>query len=133
MRTLTAIIALFLTPDVAPAQTSQYAPSNPKYILASEPPPEYDHPYTGMLDIMVYDDEHELARDCKAPTRFGCVIYASPKQCFVKLLRDSLIKAYGLDPDLVWRHERAHCNSWPSSHIGGKTWPVKNLKYREPK
>src|SRR5262245_40614406 len=105
--------AFYATSALALDVPRRYVPTpNPRYILVSEPPAEFDKPFPGM-DIMIYDDELELARDCRAPTRFGCMIYTNGKQCLVKLLRADLIAAYGLDPDVVFRHEQAHCWGFP--------------------
>src|SRR5262245_10171055 len=121
-----ALCALYATSALALDEPRRYAPPvNPKWIVVSEPPAEFDKPFPGM-DIMIYDNELELAKDCRAPTRFGCMLYTNGRQCIVKLLRADLIREYGLDPDVVFRHERAHCHGFPASHIGAIERLIRN-------
>jgi hypothetical protein len=39
-------------------------------------------------------------------------------RCWVVMVPDAQITAVGFPPDVVWRHELAHCNGWPAHHPG---------------
>jgi len=41
----------------------------------------------------------------------GCAMIYS-FGCMVFILNDSILQAKGLEYDIVYRHERAHCNGW---------------------
>lgn len=45
-------------------------------------------------------------------------------ECRVIILADAVIEALGFTtPEFVLRHEIAHCNGWPATHIGARLLP----------
>jgi hypothetical protein len=96
--------------------------------LRLNPPPEYDHPYTGYLIVQTARDQDEVRRLCNTKFTLGVALACSyrrepdtlyPKgSCTVVILPEAQLTAAGLPLDLIWRHEIAHCNGWPGDHKG---------------
>jgi hypothetical protein len=94
------------------------------------PPPEYDHPYSGKLEIH-FLPEKEFVTACPSPPglfRTACTQrYAD--RCIIRLRPDVDIDKYPFLADvIVVRHEIGHCNGWPPNHPGIRaaepaTWP----------
>lgn len=89
------------------------------YIL---PPKEYDHPYTGRLEVVEAHSQDHVRELC-AGTKFGVKIGALAcslrwaDRCQIVVAPDA-IKAKGFALHAVMRHEIAHCNGWPGDHKG---------------
>jgi hypothetical protein len=82
------------------------------------PPPEFDHPYDGPLEIVITRaDIPDIAAACptiKVPpwsAMLGCS-RITPTRCEVYIAHDDLLQAYRTTYDVTWRHERGHCNGW---------------------
>jgi hypothetical protein len=48
----------------------------------------------------------------------GCNYKLQQEGCLVIVVADKVIMSYGLDPDVVYRHEIGHCNGWGADHAG---------------
>ena len=87
------------------------------------PPKEYDHPFAGELIVATAFDQDDVRAMCpsaKFPPlgALGCAPHIGPKRCRIVLAPDADIIKAGFPPDLVRRHEIAHCNGWPDNHPG---------------
>jgi hypothetical protein len=88
------------------------------------PPVKYDKPYDGRFLFKRGQDEFDMIVLCpkKPPMgypRLGCS-YRNETSCAVVMATDEMIRKHGIDPDVVWRHEIAHCNGWPANHEGAR-------------
>ena len=86
------------------------------------PPPEYDRPYTGRLTITRARDKVHLAQLCKLKTPNIACAWPKADSCEIIMVPDEMIVADGFMPELVFRHERGHCESWPKDHPGQRVW-----------
>jgi hypothetical protein len=87
------------------------------------PPPEFDHEYGG--DIVVKrTDEAGIKVQCRAPTNTGCAFRKrecwstkcdGDETCLVWIVYDDILNYQRMSYDVVFRHERAHCNGWHHS------------------
>jgi hypothetical protein len=80
------------------------------------PPPEYDHDYNGELTIL-RTLEPVVYRACRSVIKpghspLGCAQRTGPKSCTIWIVTDQELKERGWDYEMVFRHERGHCNSW---------------------
>jgi hypothetical protein len=88
------------------------------------PPKDFDHPYRAPGKVIVVparDQDHvrELCPKAVFPgAALGCAKLTSTWDCQIVLADDSVIKAAGFPPELVRRHEIAHCNGWHADHRG---------------
>jgi hypothetical protein len=86
------------------------------------PPPEYDRPFAAKVIVVPARDQDHVRELCpKAKftgAALGCAHLTSSWDCRIVLAADSVIKAAGFPPELVKRHEIAHCNGWPADHPG---------------
>jgi hypothetical protein len=92
------------------------------------PPPQYDKPYEGELEIMYFSDAEYIERICNVgPKVYGCASPPRPdrKTCKLFVSSEALAKRQGRDFALMLRHELAHCNGWkhPESTNGRKFSP----------
>jgi hypothetical protein len=115
MKSALALLALAIT-AVTPAAAAER--------MRLVPPLEYDHPYKGRLRIIVAENQQEVRRMCPG-TKFhpligalACTHRLSDTVCEVVMLSDDEINRVGFPPDMVRRHEIAHCNGWPADHKG---------------
>jgi hypothetical protein len=84
------------------------------------PPPEYDHPYKGKLDVH-YVDAEEIKKHCPANSygqRLGCTVIGTPTYCLVYIGPQDELEAIGYSIETIRRHEIGHCNGWPAHHPG---------------
>jgi hypothetical protein len=108
------IIAAHLLYSVALAQEQAIIKASPLI-----PPPEYDHPFTGVLTVTRVSGRVNMDQICRKPRAIGCASYYTVGGCRIWVLDD-----YGLEHQLVspvtylqvYRHEVAHCNGWPADH-----------------
>jgi hypothetical protein len=101
-------------------------PLTPKYYLfprafleRSLPPKEFDHKYDGELTTryMIPEDVH---RQCAAAMKPGnlpplaCTqaFQGPPKSCIIWMMTETELNKRGYSYDIVFRHERGHCNGW---------------------
>jgi hypothetical protein len=75
------------------------------------PPEEFDHPYTGQLDIVKDDDPAVIRRLCNGLTPVACAYHWSGR-CIIYILTPLA------DNETILRHEIGHCNGWPANHPG---------------
>jgi hypothetical protein len=122
MKTAIGSLTLALTLIVTPAATQ----STSAAAVAGErivPPPEYDHPFAGELTVFTARNQDEVRAACPR-TQFppmgalGCAPYIRPGRCHIVLAPDADIIKVGFPPELVRRHEIAHCNGWHADHRG---------------
>src|SRR5262249_55711364 len=82
------------------------------------PPPEFDHPYAGELQI-IYPTTEEMKKLCPANEfgqRLGCARHPSQGHCLVVVGPEDELAAIGYSDVIVVRHEIAHCNGWRGNH-----------------
>ena len=78
------------------------------------PPPKYDKPYEGELEIIFFSDAEDLERVCKlGPKVNACAIRSlDHKKCWIFASSEELMKRKGSNYAFMLRHELAHCNGW---------------------
>jgi hypothetical protein len=99
------------------------------------PPEFYDRPYKGnKLTVTRVPTQAEVTKLCPPtvfPHKLGCAYMTggqakdeSYAECRVILLADEVVASLGFTtPEFVLRHEIAHCNGWPATHIGARLLP----------
>jgi hypothetical protein len=91
------------------------------------PPPEFDHEYTGKIQI-IRTDEAGVRAGCRIESvnggRLACASHITAAGvCVIYMLDDKGLQIYGWDSDIdiIVRHERGHCNGWrhdpPASEV----------------
>jgi hypothetical protein len=83
------------------------------------PPPQYDHPFTGVVTVERIAGRVNMDRICQTPRAIGCALRYTVGGCHLYILDD-----YGLEHQLIstitylqiYRHEIGHCNGWPGNH-----------------
>jgi hypothetical protein len=82
------------------------------------PPPEYDKKFDDdYLTVSVFDNPYEVRERCpKTQNMVACSFVGIPGRCIIVRVSDEYIRAIGLTPELVLRHEMAHCLGWPADH-----------------
>jgi hypothetical protein len=91
--------------------------------IAIYPPQQYDHTYSGKLEIIYTKTAEEMARHCPPNShgqRLGCARrnYPSEGHCFIVIAPAAELEAIGYSEPTIVRHENAHCNGWPADHPG---------------
>jgi hypothetical protein len=80
------------------------------------PPAEYDHEYTGKLDIVKVLDGEQVRAMCPDAFRNGgypiACAQVRPNSCTIIITPEEIIKRHGYTLEAVLRHERAHCNGF---------------------
>jgi hypothetical protein len=115
MKTAIGSLTLALALIVTPAATEG---------LRVVPPPEFDRPFAGGKVIIVPARDQKHVRELCPTAKFntgvalGCADLTASWDCRVVLAHDSVIIAAGFSPELVKRHEVAHCNGWHADHRG---------------
>src|SRR5262249_16171620 len=87
------------------------------------PPPEYDRPYVKKLVVTQVQTEAEVRKLC-LPMPFFYAFACNtvwPDQCEIVIVADELIPASGLSPDVVCRHEIAHCHGGGNDQKGARS------------
>jgi hypothetical protein len=83
---------------------------------------EYDKLFSGKLVIERSTDQAYIRSKC-GPTTFpyhlGCA-FLRGDLCFILMADDDTIKEHGWGTWTVFRHENAHCRSWPAHHPGAR-------------
>jgi hypothetical protein len=117
---LTLALALIVTPAAAQSTSAAAAAAGERLL----PPKEFDHPFAGKLIVLTAFDQDDVRRLCPdskfSPTigALGCAPGIGPKRCRIVLAPDADIIKAGFPPELVKRHEIAHCKGWPADHRG---------------
>jgi hypothetical protein len=95
------------------------------------PPPKYDKPYNGELEIRLFSNVADVQQVCiNSHSDTGCtMLSADHKHCWIFLASEDILKRKGRNYAFVLRHELAHCNDWkhPNTTEGkkfnlGDTW-----------
>ena len=88
-----------------------------EYQKIALPPAQYDHVYDGKLDLRraAGAEMNELCANVRRQHGggqvLGCTFANAPlKQCTVYIINDDELDLAGWDYDVIWRHERGHCN-----------------------
>ena len=85
------------------------------------PPPEYDHPYSGIVVTTVAKSLEHVRELCPIPNaKYGCA-FRYGTGCLIVLAPDADIVAVGWTTELAKRHEIGHCNGWPANHPNART------------
>jgi hypothetical protein len=89
------------------------------------PPEEFDHPYTGPSVVVRARDQDHVREMCPGMkfnlgVALGCSFRRPNGVCLIIMAPDAVIEAAGHSPDVVYRHEMAHCNGWPADHRGAR-------------
>jgi len=126
---LTGIAALFLATGTAHAgQRVVRQVTIPTGLL---PPPQYDKPYDGELEVQFFSNAADVGQACKgAGEGVGCTYpSADHKHCRIFLVTEDVMKREGKNYAFALRHELAHCSGWthPKTTEGrhfnlGETW-----------
>ena len=120
MNTAIGSLTLALTLIVAPAatQSTSAAAEGPRLV----PPPEYDRPFAANVIVITARDQKHVRELCPQAVftgaALGCASLTPSWDCKIVVAADDVIKAAGYPPELVRRHEIAHCNGWPADHPG---------------
>ena len=88
------------------------------------PPVEYDKPYEGRLVVTRAESQDGVRELCSRAVfrgnALGCARRLEEGVCEIVLGSDKTIKAVGVIPAIVFRHEQGHCNGWGSDHKGAR-------------
>jgi hypothetical protein len=80
------------------------------------PPAEYDHEYTGKLDIVKVQDGEQVRALCPDAFPNGgypiACAQVRPNSCTIVITPEEIIKRHGYTLEAVLRYERAHCNGF---------------------
>ena len=83
------------------------------------PPVEDDKPFMGKLKT-IRGDAYLMRTLCPKtsydPTLACSYAKHDGTECIVILADDGIIYDAGWTPQIIWRHERGHCNGWPGNH-----------------
>jgi hypothetical protein len=118
---LTLALTLIVTPGAA--QSTSAAAEGPRVV----PPPEFDRPFgpPGKVIVVTARDQNHVRELCPgskfAGSALGCAHLTAP-ECKIIVAADDVIKEAGYPPELVKRHEIAHCNGWPADHPGATSY-----------
>src|SRR5262249_21078122 len=114
------------------------------------PPPKYDKPYDGELEIRFFSNSEDVKLACSIGQEDTACTASSVdhKKCRIMMLTEDIIKRKGESYTLALRHELAHCNGWkhPNTTNGkkvnigdrweeaeGAKWVAANTKVPMPK
>jgi hypothetical protein len=114
------------------------------------PPPKYDKPYEGELEIQFFSSSEDVQRVCpNTHTETACAARSvDGKKCQIFMATENVIKQKGGAYNFTLRHELAHCNGWnhPNTTNGrrfnvgekwdeaeGGKWVAANTKVPMPK
>jgi hypothetical protein len=114
------------------------------------PPPKYDKPYDGELEIRFFSNSEDVKLACSIGHEDTACTASSVdhKKCRIMMLTEDIIKRKGESYTLALRHELAHCNGWkhPNTTNGkkfnigdrweeaeGAKWVAANTKVPMPK
>jgi len=88
------------------------------------PPPKYDKPYEGELEIIFFSNSADVKAACpNTSTDTACATHSVDlKRCWIHMGTEEVIKREGGNYTFTLRHELAHCNGWkhPNTTNGRK-------------
>ena len=79
------------------------------------PPPKYDKPYEGELEIVFFSYEEDLLGACKglgSGTHACTLASLDHKKCSIYASSEEFMKRKRRNYAFMMRHELAHCNGW---------------------
>ena len=114
------------------------------------PPPKYDKPYDGELEIRFFSSSEDVRGACPSThSDAACASHSvDGKKCWIMMGTEDVIKSKGFAYAFALRHELAHCNGWkhPNTTDGkkfnvgdkwdeaeGAKWVAANTKVSMPK
>jgi len=113
------------------------------------PPPKYDKPYDGELEIVFFSNSEDVKQACFGHDDAACAARSvDGKKCWIRMLSENAMKHKGENYAFALRHELGHCNGWkhPNSTNGrkfsagdkwdeaeGAKWIAENTKMPVPK
>ena len=103
---------------LAPAQAQP-----PRRLIPFMPPVQYDHPFDGKVYVVTTSDRAFLTEACPAgqfKPPLACA-FKGPTGCVIVFASAKLFEAQGMSVEVARRHERGHCNGWPSDHSNSRT------------
>ena len=118
---LAGIAVLLLVTGTAHAgPRPQVIPGKPRIItriitVLLSPPPKYDKPYEGELEIVFFSNKDDLEGACKElrPGVHACARRTlDNKKCRIFASSEEFMKRKGRNYPFMLRHELAHCNGW---------------------
>src|SRR5262249_16144998 len=117
---LTSIAALsVLATSAGHAGQRSYVVGKPKIVTTIIkglllPPPKYDKPYEGELEIRFFSNIEDIRGACPGThSEVACAFpLADLKKCWIMMGTEDAIKRRGYGYAFVLRHELAHCNGW---------------------
>ena len=83
------------------------------------PPEEFDRAFTGRL-FATRVNADKLKDVCPSTTKDGCSYRIGTQICTMYIVNDDVLHSHGYNYNLVYRHERAHCNGWRHTKNGGE-------------
>ena len=91
------------------------------------PPWEYDYYPDGGFVVFNANNRSDLVRMCGEHDSLpSCYAGKGPgpngRKCVIFMLPRDEIEALGYNYDALKRHEFGHCNGWPKSHIGARSY-----------
>src|SRR5262245_52764369 len=117
--TLLATQWLLLSAQTTPEPYYKPKPLTPSYIewLRQKndlPPEEYEHEFKGELKV-IRGTQQELRAYCPGAfhvgmNAVGCAKHIFDVICTIYILNDLGLQSIGYDLEIVFRHERGHCN-----------------------
>jgi len=157
-KTLLAGIAVLSVLSASAAHAGQRAHvvvGKPKIVYttirgAMFPPPKYDKPYDGELEIRFFSSSEDVRGACPSThSDAACASHSvDGKKCWIMMGTEDVIKSKGFAYAFALRHELAHCNGWkhPNTTDGkkfnvgdkwdeaeGAKWVAANTKVSMPK
>src|SRR5262249_29811334 len=112
-----AIAALLMATSAAHAAQRQVVVTKTRMVpIWLAPPPAYDKPYEGNLEIKLFASFADLQIACKgaAGGEVGaCAGWSlDHKTCMISAMSEQLTRQQGRNYAFMLRHELAHCNGW---------------------
>ena len=133
---MTTICALVLLASMPAYARPQVVVGKPRIVTVTIrgsmlPPPKYDKPYEGELEIVFFSNSEDIKKVCPdLHTETACSSHSDDlKKCRIHIGTEDMIKRIGGAYAFTLRHELAHCNGWkhPNTTDGrrfkvGETW-----------
>jgi hypothetical protein len=92
------------------------------------PPEQFDHQYTGVIQIFNFPTKEEFTGKCPSAFDIACsatkAMPSGKPQCVISMGPEDEIMNKGLRYIDVLQHEIAHCNGWSSDHVGGRIYYI---------
>jgi hypothetical protein len=87
------------------------------------PPEHYDYFFSGPIEIIRVDTPEQLKLACNRPdgNPMGCAQRIG-ELCRIRMLPNEFYRTRQVPPEMILRHEMAHCNGWAGNHPGARPW-----------